>query len=356
MKIASFMVADHEPVILNFEALEAACKLSFNEEHRQRMTSVAESYRAWSKATRCPRNNDNGGLLCPDKKLKLHLKKIAKKAGELTALLNVDLATHPREYDAVEQVWYAMGLEEAPPNHTVLRGLSLPPALNPEDKFYSPRNLPVILEMYAQGAKGFKELMPQSELNLHINKIAKKAGELAALLNVDLATRPREYDAVEQVWYAMGLEEAPPNHTVLRGLSLPPALNPEDKFYSPRRLAVILEMYSRGAKELEELMPKSKGGRPDDWNLFHYVKVLRTIFREAGGGDRILCYKSEERGRCRGAFFDFVCEWCSKALGLPLYECENPVWWAIEKEQAEKKKKKLAEKELAEKEQASREQ
>lgn len=248
MKIPTFMVVGQESVALNFEALEASCKLSFNEDQRKRLTSAAEAYKAWSKATRCSRNED--GLLCADKESKLHLKKIAKTAGKLAALLNVDLATHPREHEVVERLWDAIGLEE--PNIDPRKGLSRDALLYPETKCYRPQTLAVCLEMYAQGAKAFEELMPQSE-----------------------------------------------------------------------------------------------GGRPEDWNLAHYVKVLRTIFREAGGGNGILCYKCEANGRCQGAFFDFACEWRSQALGVPLHESANPVWLAIQKEQAEKKQ--------AEKEQADQE-
>ena len=240
MKIPSFMAVDYEPITLNFKALEVSCKLSFSEDQRKRLTSAAEAYRAWSKATRCSRNKDKDGLLSPDRELRKHLKEIAKTAAKLAKLLNVDLATHPREHEVVGRLWDAIGLEE--PNIDPRKGLSIPLPPNPEIKFYRPRNLAVILEMYAQGAKAFEVLMPQSE-----------------------------------------------------------------------------------------------GGRPDDWNLAHYIKVLRTIFKEAGGGDGILCYKSEASGRCQGAFFNFVCEWCSKALGLPLNKCKNPVWLAIQKEQAEKK-------------------
>lgn len=236
MKIPSFMTVDHEPVLLDFQALEAACKLNFNEDQRARLTSATEAYRAWSKATR---SRNKGGLLCADKDLKLHLSKIAKKAGELAALLNIDPGTYPREADAVDQLWDAIGLEK--------------PTVDPRQK----------------------------------------------------------------------------------GLCMHGPPNPETQFFRPRSLAVYLEIYSRGAMAFAERMPEGKRGHPEDWNLVHYIKVLRAIFQEAGGGDGILCYKSEAQGGYQGAFFHLACEWRSQALGLPLQDCENPVGLAVQKEQEE---------------------
>ncbi|GAB6112487.1 hypothetical protein [Desulfomicrobium salsuginis] len=234
MKIPSFMVADHEPVVLNFEALESACKLSFNKDQRDRLTSAAEAYRAWSKAAS---SRDGGGLLCSDKALKLHLKKIATKAGELAELLNVDPGTHPREADAVDQLWEAIGLEK--------------PTVEPRQK----------------------------------------------------------------------------------GLCLPSPPNPETQFFRPRNLAVFLETYSRGAKAFVERMPNGKPGPMQDLDLVHYVKVLRAIFQEAGGGDGKLCYWSEAQGCQGGAFFRLACEWRSQSLGILWEDCVNPVVHAIDKEQ-----------------------
>lgn len=234
------MVMNHEPVTLNFEALEAACKLNFNEDHRARLTSAAEAYRAWSKAAS---SRDGGGLLCSDKALRLHLMKIAKKAGELAELLNVDPGEHPREFDVVDQLWDAIGLEK--------------PTVDPRQK----------------------------------------------------------------------------------GLCVPSPPNHETQFFRPRNLAVYLGIYSRGAKAFVRQMPEGKRGHPEDWNLVHYVKVLRSIFQEAGGGDGVLCYKSEELGAYQGAFFHLACEWRSQALDISWKKCASPVWLAVQKEQEERLQK-----------------
>ena len=234
MKIPSFMTADYEPVTLDFQALEGACGLKFNDDQRARLTSAAEAYRAWSRATR---SRDRGGLLCADNDLKRHLTKIAKKAGELAALLNVDPGTHPREFDAVDQLWDAMGFEK--------------PTVDPREK----------------------------------------------------------------------------------GLAMPSPPNHEMQFFRPRTLAVYLETYSWGAKAFVKRMPNGKPGPMQDLDLVHYVKVLRVIFREAGGGDGKLSYWSEAQGCFQGAFFHLACEWRSQALGIPLEKCANPVDEAVKKEQ-----------------------
>jgi hypothetical protein len=228
------MTVDHEPVILDFEALEAACKLSFNEDQRARLTSAAEAYRAWSRAGS---SWDKGGLLCSDQELRQHLKQIAETSGRLAELLNVDLCTHPREYEVVDQLWDAMGLEK--------------PTVDPREK----------------------------------------------------------------------------------GLSMPSPPNPETKFFRPRALAVILETYSLASTEFEERMPKSKGGRPEDWDLAHYVKALRAIYQEAGGKGRGY-YKNSVKGGYAGAFYGLVCEWISQTLGIPKKACLSPARSAIEKERS----------------------
>ncbi|PKN40136.1 MAG: hypothetical protein CVU60_17240 [Deltaproteobacteria bacterium HGW-Deltaproteobacteria-18] len=246
MEIPSIMIVGHEPVTLDFETLESACKLNFNEDQRARLTSAAEAYRAWNNATR---SRNKGGLLCTDKELKLHFKKITKMAKKLAALLNVNFGTHPREFLAVDQLWDALGLEK--PNIDPRYGLSR---------------------------------------------------------------------------YALPY--------------------PETKRYRPQPLAACLEMYALGAKAFAKRIPEGKAGHPEDWNLVHYIKVLRVIFREAGGGDGILCYKSEALGGYQGAFFHLACEWRSQALGLPWQDSANPIWLAVQKEQEEKREEEKRQKEI----------